>query len=185
MIGEEHWLLLTFCFCFSLYLFAGLFSLLNIWLVATLEPCELGYLCKVILYLLPLFCTYAMNISTRAFLFPLFLMDSMPNVRSWNILCWNIKGINAENKWEFLRNKILESNCDIIGIQETKRDVFDIAYIIKFCPRVFDSFCFLPSVGASDGILVVWKSSMFIGSENFHNNFAISVEFSFVHNNYS
>lgn len=94
-------------------------------------------------------------------------MDSTTNMRSWNILCWNIRGINAEGKWESLRNKILESNCDIISIQETKREVFDITYIRKFCLVSFDDFCFLPSVGASGGILVAWKSSVFTGNEVF------------------
>lgn len=81
------------------------------------------------------------------------------------------------------KKKIIESNCDVISIQETKREFFDISYIRKFCPRVFDTFCFLPSVGASGGILMVWKSSMFTGSEIFHNSYAISVEFFSTHNN--
>lgn len=110
-------------------------------------------------------------------------MDSRVTTKSWNILCWNIRGINAEGKWESLRNKILESNYDIVIIQETKREVFDISYIRKFYPSNFDAFCFLPSVGASVGILVAWKSSVFIGTELFQNNFAISVEFSSVQSN--
>jgi len=111
------------------------------------------------------------------------VMDSNILLRSWNILCWNIRGINAEGKWESLRNKILESNCDIISIQETKREEFDITYVRKFCPASFDEFCFLPSVGNSGGILVAWKSSVFIGSEIFQNSYAISVEFCSVLNN--
>lgn len=110
-------------------------------------------------------------------------MDNRPSMRNWNILCWNIRGINAEEKWESLKNKILESNCDIITIQETKRESFDLFYIKKFCPPSFDAFCFLPSVGASGGILVAWKSALFNGLEVFQNNFAISVEFNSVHNN--
>lgn len=49
-------------------------------------------------------------------------------------------------------------------------------------PPSFDAFCFLPSIGASGGILVVWKSSVFTGFEIFQNEFAISVEFCSVHN---
>lgn len=98
-------------------------------------------------------------------------------VKTWNVLCWNIRGIDAEGKWESLKNKIVESNCDVVTIQETKRDSFDIAYIRNFCPTSFDAFCFLPSVSALGGILVAWKSSIFGGSEIFQNNFAISVEF--------
>jgi len=61
--------------------------------------------------------------------------------------------------------------------------VFNISYIRKFCPTNFDAFCFLPSVGASGGILVAWKSSVFTGFEIFQNKFALSVEFTLVHNN--
>lgn len=110
-------------------------------------------------------------------------MDSRPLNRSWKVLCWNIRGIDAKNKWESIKNKITKSSCDIISIQETKRETFDITYIRKFCPSSFDEFCFLPSIGASRGILVVWKSSVFSGNEIFHNNFAILVEFSSTHNN--
>lgn len=93
------------------------------------------------------------------------------------MLCWNIRGINADNKWESLRNKISECNCDIISIQETKREEFDLSYIRNFCPRNFDDFYFLPSIGNSGGILVAWKSSSFTGTVLFQNQFSISVEF--------
>lgn len=104
-------------------------------------------------------------------------------MKSSNILYWNIRGINVEAKWESLRDKILESKCDIISVQETKRESFDITYIRKFCRACFDDFCYLPSVGASGGILVVWKSAVFSGSQVFQNEFAISIEFSSSHNN--
>lgn len=109
-------------------------------------------------------------------------MDFRASTRAWTILCSNIRGINSEGKWESIRNKISESSCDVVSLQETKRDSFDISYIRKFCPRSFDSFCFLPSIRASGGILVVWKSSILSGTENFQNNYAISVEFCSVHN---
>jgi len=104
-------------------------------------------------------------------------MDNRQSNRTWKILCWNIRGINAENKWDSIRNKITESNCDIINIQETKRSSFDLNYFRKFYPRSFVAFCFLPSIGASGGILVAWKSCFFSGLEIFQNEFAISVEF--------
>lgn len=43
-------------------------------------------------------------------------MDRNPSLRSWKVLCWNIRGINAEGKWESLKDKIIECNCDIISI---------------------------------------------------------------------
>lgn len=75
-----------------------------------------------------------------------------------------------------MRDKIVESGSEIICLQETKKEDFDIGFIKNFCPPVFDSFQYLPSQGASRGILVIWKSSMFSGQLVFSNDYAISVE---------
>jgi hypothetical protein len=53
--------------------------------------------------------------------------------------------------------------------------VFDLSYIRNFCPVSFDSFIYLPSNGASGGILVVWQGRMFRGELAFQNEYAVSV----------
>ena len=85
------------------------------------------------------------------------------NNRNSNILCWNIRGINDSRRWDAVRNKIEESSCSIICLQETKKESFDSAFIRKFAPRRFDNFVFAPSVCASRGILVLWNSSHLSG----------------------
>ena len=87
---------------------------------------------------------------------------SMMNTRRWHILCWNIRGINGSDKWDAIRDKIEESACSIICLQK-KREGFGMSFIRKFAPRCFDCFDFIPSVGASGGILVLWNSSTFRG----------------------
>jgi hypothetical protein len=69
--------------------------------------------------------------------------------RKWRILCWNVCGLNSENRRREVRSKIEESECDIISLQETKFAIFDWRLIRKFCPKHFDSFAYSPSVGAS------------------------------------
>ena len=71
----------------------------------------------------------------------------MNNTRSWNILNWNIRGINAQDKWLAIRQKVEESAAGVVCVQETKRDKFDLAYIHNFCPQRFNKFEFLPSIG--------------------------------------
>jgi len=83
--------------------------------------------------------------------------------RDWNVLCWNIRGINGSEKWEAMRNKVEESSCSILCIQETKRQTFDLPYIKNFVPRRFDCYECVPSMGASGGILIIWNSSIFKG----------------------
>ena len=62
-------------------------------------------------------------------------------------------------------------------LQETKRQSFDLQFIRKFCPQNFDSFHFLPSTGASGGILVVWQGNLFKVDLAFQNEFAVSINF--------
>jgi hypothetical protein len=71
----------------------------------------------------------------------------------------------------------------VICLQETKCEFFDQRFIRKFCPKRFDSFAYSPSVGASGGILVLWNSSVFSGSLQQIERFAVSIQFTSVHNN--
>jgi exonuclease III len=93
------------------------------------------------------------------------------------ILCWNVRGINSQIKLTTIRSKILETNCEIIYLQETKRENFDQIFIRQFFPSTFDRFKFIPSVGASGGTIMIWKSSRFNGQVISQNDYAMSVEF--------
>ena len=87
-------------------------------------------------------------------------MNSLPVwLFDWRVLCWNVRGLNDPDKRLLIYNKIDESNCDVICLQETKRENFDHSFIKSFCPNRFDRFSFSPSFGASDGIIVIWNSS--------------------------
>lgn len=104
------------------------------------------------------------------------------NNRSWNILCWNIRGLNVSDKWDAIRNKIDESSCSIVCIQETKRENFDMAYIRQFAPRRFDKYDYVTSVGVSGGLLVMWNSSIFSGDVLMKSGFAMTLQFTSLHN---
>ena len=96
--------------------------------------------------------------------------------RSWNILNWNVRGINSTTRWNDIRKKIDESACCILTFQETKRDTFDIAYIKNFCPKRFNQFCFSPSIGISGGLITIWNGNMFKGEVISSNYFYITVK---------
>jgi exonuclease III len=106
-------------------------------------------------------------------------MDTQTQSRNtkWTILCHNIRGINSERKWNSIQNKIQETRCDIICIQETKREHFDLEYLKKFTTREFNNFSFIPSSGNSSGTLISWKGSKFHGVPIFEKSFAQSMEF--------
>lgn len=98
--------------------------------------------------------------------------------RAWNILCWNVRGLNTADKWPSIRSKIDESNCEIICFQETKKEQFDPSFIRNIAPKKFDKFLYSPSVGASGGILVAWNGSLFDGSIIEIKPFAVAISFS-------
>uniref|UniRef100_A0A0A9DE02 Endonuclease/exonuclease/phosphatase domain-containing protein n=1 Tax=Arundo donax TaxID=35708 RepID=A0A0A9DE02_ARUDO len=97
--------------------------------------------------------------------------------RQWKILNWNVRGLNSDHKWGRIYDKIEESNCAVICFQETKRELIDSKFMKNFCPKRFNKFEYLPSQGASGGLLVAWNDSVFVGELICQNNFDISVEF--------
>lgn len=71
----------------------------------------------------------------------------------------------------------MESGCDIVCLQETKRMSFDLQFLKKICPSSFDTFTFTPSAGGSGGMLVAWKGVLLEGTVVFQNEYAMSLEF--------
>jgi exonuclease III len=66
--------------------------------------------------------------------------------RNLKILSHNIRGINSDIKWNSMRNSIMETNCDILCIQETRKIPLKIPIFV---------------IGASGGFITIWKSSHF------------------------
>jgi exonuclease III len=65
----------------------------------------------------------------------------------------------------------------VLPFQKTKRKSFDSNYIRNFCPKKFNKFAFVPSVGASGGLIIIWNDCLFKGDLEFQNDFSISVKF--------
>jgi exonuclease III len=96
-----------------------------------------------------------------------------------------VRGINSSWKWDLVRNSIADSQCDIVCLQETKKEVIDVPFHRKVSRAFFDSHVFLPSVGASGGILIAWKESLFYALKSEKNSFSLTMEFCSKHNNAS
>ena len=96
-------------------------------------------------------------------------------------MCWNIRGLNASGKWDAVRKKIEESACSILCLQETKKEHFDSCFISNFASRRFDSFEYIPSLGAFGGIFIPWNGSHFSGLVIDRQHFAITIEFTSRH----
>jgi exonuclease III len=99
------------------------------------------------------------------------------NNRKWKIFCSNVQGINFQRKLSAIQSKIKETKCDIIYLQETKKETFDHNFIRQFCPPSFDCFEYVPSVGSSGGTIIIWMSSKFSGQVISQNDYVMRVEF--------
>jgi exonuclease III len=104
------------------------------------------------------------------------------NRRSWNILNWNIMGVNSDDKCNAVRAKIEETACAIFCLQETKRQHFDHSSVRKLAPKRFSKYAFVPSEGTSGSILVGWNNSVFDGKVLYSSKFAITIQFTATHN---
>jgi exonuclease III len=113
-------------------------------------------------------------------------MDNTPSwMLNWLVLDWNVRGSNDKDKRLAVFNKIDESNCAIICLQETKCESFEHSFIRSFCQKRFDHFVFSPSVGASGGLIVLWNSSVFDGKLLEIHRSAIKIQFTTKQNNES
>lgn len=101
----------------------------------------------------------------------------MAHNKFWNVLCWNIRGMNSNEKCIALKNAIHVSGCAVICLQETKLSSCNMSFIHSICPKCFHQFLFDPSDRASGGILTVWNSSVFSGSLLFSHEFAFGISF--------
>lgn len=49
--------------------------------------------------------------------------------KNWNIMTWNVRGINSAWKWNPVKNKITDALCDVVCLQETKKEIVDAPFL--------------------------------------------------------
>jgi endonuclease/exonuclease/phosphatase family metal-dependent hydrolase len=74
-------------------------------------------------------------------------------------------------------SKIDESSASIVCLQETKKEDIDMSFIKSFAPRRLDKFAFVPSDGASGGLLIIWANNLFTGQVILQESFGLAIEF--------
>ena len=84
--------------------------------------------------------------------------------RSWKVLCWNVRGLNSDARQRSVREKVIESQCSVLCLQETKLSSCSHSIMKSICPHGFDQFAESPSSGASGGLLTAWRSDVFCGT---------------------
>jgi exonuclease III len=98
-------------------------------------------------------------------------MDSNSNTeQNWNILNWNVQGLNSDDKRNAIRAKLEESACSIFCLQETKSQHFDHLFYQKDGAQKIRGKC-------SGGIFMGWCGAIFSSETIFKSRFAITVKF--------
>ncbi|XP_050222649.1 uncharacterized protein LOC126672737 [Mercurialis annua] len=78
-----------------------------------------------------------------------------------SFVSWNCRGgLSFNRKEHFIRNMVSTNNLSFIGLLESKKEVVGEFLVSKLWPNLDYKFDFIPSVGASGGILLIWNSMM-------------------------
>ena len=74
-----------------------------------------------------------------------------------HILNWNVRGLNSITRQDAVRVMVDSSKIDVVCLQETKMSTVSRRMVLSMLGSDFDNnFIYLPSDGASGGILVAW-----------------------------
>lgn len=94
------------------------------------------------------------------------------------ILIWNVRGLNSTARQDSVCSLVSSSGADIICIQETKITDISPRVMLSTFGSDFTSFVSVPSIGASGGILVVWRRHIGVTGAQRVDNFSTSIQFS-------
>jgi hypothetical protein len=75
---------------------------------------------------------------------------------NFNILTWNVRGLNEGRKRLKIRNLLSQWKVDIVCLQETKLKLVSnqLVHSLWRCP--YKEWCHVDAIGASGGILLMW-----------------------------
>jgi mannosylglycoprotein endo-beta-mannosidase len=76
------------------------------------------------------------------------------------ILIWNVRGLNSTGRQDAVRSLVESTKADIVCIQETKMENISRRVVLAALGSKFNQYVFVPSIGASGGILVAWKHDL-------------------------
>lgn len=82
---------------------------------------------------------------------------------SENVMVWNVRGLNDVGHRNVLRDLVASNNVSLVCIQETKMAVISRIDVLSILGSGFD-YAFLPAAGSRGGILVAWKSDVWLAS---------------------
>jgi exonuclease III len=101
------------------------------------------------------------------------LLNGSKKILSWN---WNVRDLNSASRKSSVRTFIESCGADVIYLQETKMQEINKGKVLAILGTYFDQFIFLPSNGASGGILVSWRRHIKVTGLNRVDSYSVPVQ---------
>jgi endonuclease/exonuclease/phosphatase family metal-dependent hydrolase len=79
---------------------------------------------------------------------------------SFEIMCWNVRGLNDPAKRDAVREFVASLRVSVICLQETMLDVLDNFLVMQCLGPTFDGYVYLPTVETRGEILLAWNKSI-------------------------
>lgn len=97
------------------------------------------------------------------------------SIKDCNIICWNVRGLNEGAKRATVRNQIISSGATVVCLQETKISNWTHSLIVETIGAdLAQNAVFLPSIGASGGILLAASARFFNLGNPYHTPYSVS-----------
>lgn len=76
------------------------------------------------------------------------------------MLSWNVRSLGSLEKCLIVRNGIKNSRCDVVCLQETKWNTYDLNYYLTLLPSYFDiKGAYIGAHGTRGGCLITWRKN--------------------------
>lgn len=92
------------------------------------------------------------------------------------ICFWNIRGGGSGSRRGLMSRVLRKEKRDIVVLQDIKRESVDSRFVASLWKLRFIEWVFLPAVGRSGGILVMWDSRLVSVKDNLIRDFSVSIE---------
>ncbi|XP_050237970.1 uncharacterized protein LOC126687451 [Mercurialis annua] len=95
-----------------------------------------------------------------------------------NFVSWNCRGgLSFSRKSRFIRSMVVSQKLSLLGLIETKNEGFDDFGVRLLWPNLDFDYSFVPSLGASGGIICIWNRNLISPTRIFKANRWISLDF--------
>jgi len=111
-------------------------------------------------------------------------IDCLQMGPSVKVLAWNVRRLNCPNKRGDVKWVLRTFACDVAILQESKLEVGSCLIAISLWGRRPIELLYLPSVGRSGGIIVIWDPQVLELDDSRIGSFSVCCKFKSLEDNF-